>query len=68
LGGRVLGDRLNFIYKDLVPTAEVVPTLAPVLRYFKDARQPQESFGDFCHRAGRDSLLAHCDMAEAVSS
>ena len=28
LGGRVLGDRLNFIYKDLVPTSEVVPTLA----------------------------------------
>ena len=32
LGGRVFGDRLNFIYKDLVPTDEVVPTLAPVLR------------------------------------
>ncbi len=37
LGGRVLGDRLNFIYKDLVPTDEVVPTLVPVLRYFKDS-------------------------------
>ena len=36
LGGRVLGDRLNFIYKDLVPTDEVVPTLVPVLRYFKE--------------------------------
>ena len=56
LGGRVLGDRLNFIYKDLVPTAEVVPTLAAVLRYFKDARQPGESFGDFCHRLGKDAL------------
>ncbi len=39
LGGRVLGDRLNFIYKDLVPTDEVVPTLVPVLRYFKESRQ-----------------------------
>src|SRR5829696_3157148 len=38
LGGRVLGDRLNFIYKDLVRTSEVVPTLASVLRYFKDSR------------------------------
>ena len=39
LGGRVLGDRLNFIYKDLVPTDEVVPTLVPVLRYFKRIAQ-----------------------------
>ena len=38
LGGRLLGDRLNFIYKDLVPTDEVVPTLVPVFRYFSDAR------------------------------
>lgn len=60
LGGRVFGDRLNFIYKDLVPTAEVVSTLAPVLRYFKDARESGESFGDFCHRVGKDALLAHC--------
>ena len=25
VGGRLLGDRLNFIYKDMVPAAEVVP-------------------------------------------
>ena len=36
LGGRRQGDRLNFIYQDLVPTDEVVPALVPVLRYFKD--------------------------------
>jgi sulfite reductase (ferredoxin) len=59
LGGHVLGDRLNFIYKDLVPTDEVVPTLVPVLRYFKEARQRGESFGNFCHRVGKDDLLAH---------
>lgn len=61
LGGRVLGDRMNFIYKDLVPTSEVVPTLAPVLRYFKESRQNSESFGEFCHRLGKDALLAECD-------
>jgi sulfite reductase (ferredoxin) len=58
LGGRVLGDRLNFIFKDLVPTDDVVPTLVPVFRYFKEARLPGESFGDFCHRVGKDALLA----------
>ena len=60
LGGRVLGDRLNFIYKDLVPTAEVVPTLVPVFAHFKEVRQNGETFGDFCHRVGKDGLLSHC--------
>lgn len=56
LGGRLLGDRLNFIYKDLVPGEEIVPTLAPVLTYFKQARESNETFGDFCHRKGADDL------------
>jgi sulfite reductase (ferredoxin) len=60
LGGRKQGDRLNFIYKDLVPTAEVVPSLVPVFRYFKESREPGESFGDFCHRKGKDNLVAKC--------
>lgn len=60
LGGRRLGDRLNFIYKDLVPEAEVISTLADVFRYFKEARQQGETFGDFCFRAGKDDLLAKC--------
>ena len=66
LGGHVLGDRLNYIYKDLVPTDEVVPTLAAVLRYFKESRQNGESFGDFCFRVGKDELIANCDAQPAV--
>jgi sulfite reductase (ferredoxin) len=60
LGGRVLGDRLNFIYQDLVPTDQVVSTLVPALKYFKSSRQSGESFGDFCHRVGKEDLLARC--------
>lgn len=67
LGGRVYGDRLNFIYKDLVPTSDVVPTLAPVLRYFKEARNAGESFGDFCHRIGKDGLRKKCDAVAQLS-
>jgi sulfite reductase (ferredoxin) len=59
LGGRRQGDRLNFIYDDLVPTEEVVPRLVPLFRYFRDARLPGETFGDFCHRLGKDDLAAH---------
>jgi sulfite reductase (ferredoxin) len=60
LGGRRQGDRLNFIFRDLVPTAEVVPALSAVLRYFRAARQSGETLGDFCHRVGKDDLLANC--------
>jgi sulfite reductase (ferredoxin) len=60
LGGRRQGDRLNFIFQDLVPTDQVVPTLARVLLYFRDARTPGETLGDFCHRRGKDDLLANC--------
>ncbi|MCC7084713.1 MAG: NADPH-dependent assimilatory sulfite reductase hemoprotein subunit [Pirellulales bacterium] len=56
LGGRLLGDRLNTLYKDLVPTEEIVPTLVPLLMYFKAERHDGETFGDFCHRKGMADL------------
>lgn len=58
VGGRMLGTRLNFIYKDLVPEDEVVAELVPLFEYFREARLPAESFGDFCDRQGLESLLA----------
>jgi sulfite reductase (ferredoxin) len=61
LGGRLLGDRLNTIFKDHVPGEEIVPTLVPVLVYFKDARHPGETLGDFCHRRGIEDLRLFCD-------
>jgi sulfite reductase (ferredoxin) len=61
LGGRVEGDRLNAIYKDLVPAEEVVPTLVPVLRQFQTNRQEGESLGDFCARVGVDKFQAACE-------
>lgn len=56
VGGRVLGDRLNFLYKDLVPLDEIVPTLVPLLVYFQRSRRDGESFGEFCHRRGLEDL------------
>lgn len=52
VGGTVLGTRLNFQLRDLVPHAEIVNLLTPLLEQFKDHRQSGESFGDFCHRLG----------------
>src|SRR3954469_10402233 len=68
LGGHVVGDRLNFIYDDLVPTDQVVPALVPALKYFKEARQDGESFGDFCHRIGKENLLAKCNQELLIHS
>lgn len=62
VGGRNLGDRLNFPIKDLVPRAEIVPTLLPLLRWFKKDRQPNEGFGEFCTRIGKENLLSHLSM------
>ncbi|MFP6670435.1 MAG: NADPH-dependent assimilatory sulfite reductase hemoprotein subunit, partial [Pirellulaceae bacterium] len=63
VGGRRLGDQLSFIHKDLVPTEEVVPSLVRLFSYFKQDRQQDESFGEFCMRKGNDDLLAQVDVA-----
>lgn len=57
-GGRVLGNRLNFILKDMVPAEEVVPVLDKVLTYYKSHRQEGEELGDFCFRMGKEALAA----------
>lgn len=58
VGGRALGDRLNFIYKDLVPGEEIVQELTPLLVFFKQEKLGNETFGDFCQRQGTEKLLA----------
>jgi sulfite reductase (ferredoxin) len=56
VGGHHRGHRLNFELKDLVPRAEIIPTLRPLLEHFRGERRPGEGFGDFCHRLGAESL------------
>ena len=57
VGGKMLGDRLNVVYKDMVPLKEIARELLPLLAYFKSDRQPGEVLGDFCHRKGLEELL-----------
>jgi sulfite reductase (ferredoxin) len=54
VGGRVHGDRMNFPLKDLVSRGEIVATLEPLLRHYREERRPGESFGEYCHRLGPD--------------
>jgi sulfite reductase (ferredoxin) len=58
VGGNLLGNRLNFSLRDLVPLAEIVPTLAIVLQHFKHHHLGDEGFGDFCQRLGEERVQA----------
>ncbi len=67
LGGQLLGRRLNTVYKDLVPFEEITATLIPIFVAFKQHRDGQETFGDFCHRVGNEQLSSWAaEYASAV--
>jgi sulfite reductase (ferredoxin) len=56
VGGARIGNRLAFIYKDMVPFEEIVNVLRPLLVAFKNGKQASECFGDFCARLGKEGL------------
>lgn len=58
VGGNLIGSRLNFTLRDLVPLAEIVPTLVPILKDYQQQRQAGEGFGDYCQRLGAEKLAA----------
>lgn len=58
VGGRTLGDRLSFELRDLTPRNEIVATLLPLLRRYKEERAGGESFGEYCARLGPDAARA----------
>jgi sulfite reductase (ferredoxin) len=61
LGGRLLGDRLNEQYKDVVPFEDLPKEITAVLAYYKAERQQGETLGDFCHRKGVDAVRTWAD-------
>jgi sulfite reductase (ferredoxin) len=63
VGGTRIGNRLAFIYKDLVPFESIVTSLKPLFAAFKTQRSGSESFGDFCSRVGNEQLLKWYDEA-----
>jgi sulfite reductase (ferredoxin) len=56
LGGRSDGTRVNWLFRELVPGDALVETVLPVFVFFKRARMPGETFGDFCARVGKEAL------------
>ena len=56
LGGNAVGTRLARSFMDLVPMDKLAPTLKPIFEDFRDHRNTNEPFGDFCDRVGFDHL------------
>jgi sulfite reductase (ferredoxin) len=61
LGGRLLGDRLNTHYKDVVPFEHLSREITAVLACYKAERHTGETLGDFCHRKGVDGVRTWAD-------
>jgi sulfite reductase (ferredoxin) len=61
LGGRLLGDRLNEHYKDVVPFEDLPKEITAVLAYYEAERQEGETLGDFCYRKGVDAVRTWAD-------
>ncbi len=56
VGGAAAGDRLGFRLRADVPLDDIPTLLAPVVERFATDRSDGETFGDFCRRAGAESL------------
>jgi sulfite reductase (ferredoxin) len=58
VGGDFEGARLNEPIADKLALAEIAGALDPLFEVFAGSRASGEGFGDFCHRLGRQDLLA----------
>jgi len=56
VGGGILGNRLNFPLRDLVPENQIVALVVPLLEAYKKERVDSEGFGDYCARLGAERL------------
>lgn len=56
VGGALLGTRMAYIYKDMVPEETLTDELVAVFAAYKVHHLGEETLGDFCTRVGRDAL------------
>ncbi|MEO1618496.1 MAG: NADPH-dependent assimilatory sulfite reductase hemoprotein subunit [Planctomycetota bacterium] len=64
VGGGWLGNRMAYIYKELVPSDQIVPEIVAIASAFKANAHEGESLGDFCARVGKEDLTV---LATAAS-
>lgn len=60
LGGGFVGNRLNRLWKEMVPGDELAAVLAPLFEEYAKERHEGEKFGDFVIRKGHVRELTDC--------
>lgn len=71
LGASPNQTRLSRTYMEKLHVDDLETTLEPIFVYFKQSRQPAESFGDFCDRVGFDTIrefVASYELAAPVET
>lgn len=68
IGGDWVNSRMNALYAPSVKIENLAATIKPLLQLWRDERQPQESFGDYCHRVGFAYLQDKTAQSETVAS
>ncbi len=66
VGGAFNGARLAQEYADLVDQDHLLGTVAPLFKLWKEQRQPDEHFGDFCYRQGVEALQEQTTQLQEV--
>ncbi len=66
VGGAFNGTRLAQEYADLVDQDHLLGTVAPLFKLWKEQRQPDEHFGDFCYRQGVEALQEQTTQLQEV--
>ncbi|MBI3999024.1 MAG: hypothetical protein HY351_00265 [Candidatus Omnitrophica bacterium] len=56
LGGNLDGTRLNQVYAENVPEADILNRLSAIFKLYKLRRNREEQFGNFCYRLGIEQL------------
>lgn len=69
VGGRLLGDRLNFIFKDSVPEDVLVPTLLPLFSTTSSTNElPTKPSATSAFARGQEDLVAWADRFTAQAN
>lgn len=68
LGAAPNQSRLSQVYLERLHINDLEVALEPIFAYFKQDRQPGESFGDFCDRVGLAAIRQFADSYELGSA
>ncbi len=66
VGGSFVGTRLSYKVEDRIHIDKIAETLEPLFIEYKDHKNHNEKFGDFCDRIGKDRVFDLLEKKEAA--